>query len=458
MRAAPCHMGRPLSKAKPMRGETALPMAFGPAGPLRGTALLPGDKSISHRALMVAAMARGRSRIHGLCEGSDVHSTMSALRAMGVRIERATDAWEVDGLGSGCLLQPDQALDMGNSGTSMRLLMGLIASHPISATFTGDVSLCRRPMGRVIEPLSRIGADFAAAPGGRLPLSVRGLCPAVPAVHRLTIASAQVKSALLLAALNIPGVTRVIESAPTRDHSERMLARFGADIDVREAQDGGREIALRGEAELDPQEIGIPGDMSAAAFLIVAALAVPGSELRIEGVGVNPMRCGLLSLLREMGGRIEIQDRREQDGEPVADITVRHSPLRGIEVPPSLIPAMIDEFPIFFIAAAFAEGVSRASGLGELRVKESDRIAAMADGLRAIGARVEESGDGLAIEGSGGAPLSGGAKIESRLDHRIAMSFAVSGLHSKRPIEIDDMRPVATSFPTFAETLRGLSQ
>lgn len=451
-------MVRPLSKAKPMHGETALPMAFGPAGPLRGTPLLPGDKSISHRALMVAAMARGRNRIRGLCEGSDVHSTMSALRAMGVGIERADDSWEVDGLGSGCLLQPAEALDMGNSGTSTRLLMGLIASHKISATFTGDASLCGRPMGRVTDPLSRIGAEFAAAPGGLLPLTVRGMCPGVPALHRLTIASAQVKSALLLAALNIPGVTRVIEPVPTRDHSERMLARFGAEIEVRATGEGGREIALRGEAELGPQEIGIPGDMSAAAFLIAAALIVPGSELRLEGIGVNPMRFGFVKLLGDMGGRIELHDRRELDGEPVADLVVRHSALRGIDVPRALIPAMIDEFPIFFIAAAFAGGVSRASGLGELRVKESDRIAAMAEGLRAIGARVEESEDGLAIAGSGGAPLAGGAKIESRLDHRIAMSFAVAGLHCERPVEIDDMRPAASSFPGFAETLKGLAE
>jgi len=433
-------------------------MAFGPAGPLRGTPLLPGDKSISHRALMIAAMARERSRIHGLCEGSDVHSTASALRAMGVRVERAGNAWEVDGVGSGCLLQPNRALDMGNSGTSTRLLMGLVASHPITAMFTGDESLCRRPMGRVTGPLSQIGADFAAAPGGRLPLTVRGLCPAVPAVHRLTIASAQVKSALLLAALNIPGVTRVIEPVPTRDHSERLLARFGAEIEVRPAEEGGREIKLAGEAELRPQQIKIPGDMSAAAFLIVAALIVPGSEIAIEGVGVNPMRYEVVNLISDMGGQIGLHNVREQDGEPVADLIVRHSSLRGIDVSPALIPAMIDEFPIFFIAAAFAEGVSRTSGLGELRVKESDRIAAMAEGLRAIGAKVEESEDGLEIEGSGGAPLAGGARIESRLDHRIAMSFAVAGLHCRAPVEIDDMRPVATSFPDFAETLKGLAE
>ena len=431
-------------------------MAFGPAGPLRGTPSLPGDKSISHRALMLAAMARGRSRIHGLCEGSDVNSTAAAISAMGAGIERDGDSWKVDGLGSGCLLQPDHELDMGNSGTSTRLLMGLLASHPLTVSFTGDASLCRRPMERVTEPLSRIGADFTAAPGGRLPIRMRGLCPAVPAVHHVSVASAQVKSALLLAALNIPGVTRVIEPVPTRDHSERMLAFFGADIQVRPTDEDGREIALRGEAELEPREIDIPADTSAAAFLIAAALIVPGSELRLEGVGCNELRFGFVRLLIEMGGNIEIENRGYQGAEPVADIVVRHSPLRGIDVPSAYIPAMIDEFPIFFIAAAFAGGITRTTGLGELRVKESDRIAAMAEGLRAIGARVEEREDGLEIEGSGGDPLAGEATIESRLDHRIAMSFAVAGLHSRRPIRIDDMRPVATSFPGFVETLKGL--
>ena len=379
------------------------------------------------------------------------------MRAMGVRIERAGEAWEVDGVGSGCLLQPAQAFDMGNSGTSTRLLMGLVASHPITAEFTGDASLCRRPMDRVIAPLRRIGADIVSSHGGRLPLTVRGLCPSVPAIHRLNVASAQVKSALLLAALNIGGVTRVIEPVPTRDHSERLLKRFGAAIAVEPTDEGGREIALTGEAELKPQQIAIPGDASAAAFLIVAALIVPGSELRLEAVGINPMRRGLIDLLGAMGGAIAIEGERELDGEPVADLTVRHSPLRGVDVPPPLIPAMIDEFPIFFVAAAFAEGTSRATGLGELRVKESDRIAAMAEGLRAIGARIEESADGLVIYGSGGDPLAGGAAIESRLDHRIAMCFAVAGLRCERPVGIDDMRPVATSFPDFAATLRGLA-
>jgi len=437
-----------------MRVEEAQPMAFGPGGPLRGSAALPGDKSISHRALMLAAMALGRSRIAGLSDGSDVDSTASALRAMGVRIEPDGDgACLVDGVGTGCLLQPDKALDMGNSGTSARLLMGLVASHSISAAFTGDSSLCRRPMDRVIGPLASIGADVQASPGGRLPLIVRGLCPAVPATHRLSVASAQVKSSLLLAGLNIPGITTVIE--PTRDHSERMLARFGARIAVTE-EAGGRRIALTGEAELKPQDVHVPGDASAAAFLIVAALIVAGSEIRLDGVGVNPMRIGLLTLLREMGGAIAFENEREQDGEPVADIVVRHSPLRGIEVPPALIPAMIDEFPIFFIAAAFADGTSRATGLAELRIKESDRIAGMAAGLRAVGARAEEQGDGIAVEGSGGAPLAGGATIASRLDHRVAMSFAVAGLHCRRPLGVDDMRPVATSFPAFADTLNRL--
>lgn len=454
---APCHMGRPLSKAKPMRVEQAQPMAFEPGGPLRGSAALPGDKSISHRALMLAAMARGRSRIIGLSDGSDVDSTASALRAMGVGIApEGPDGWTVDGVGTGCLLQPGSALDMGNSGTSARLLMGLVASHPIAAAFAGDSSLCRRPMDRVIVPLARIGADFQASRGGRLPLLVRGLCPAVPATHRLSVASAQVKSSLLLAALNIPGVTTVIEPAPTRDHSERMLARFGARISVTE-EDGGRRIALTGEAELEPRDVHVPGDASAAAFLIVAALIVPGSEVRLEGVGVNPMRTGLIGLLREMGGTIAFENERDRDGEPVADIIVRHSQLRAIEVPPALIPAMIDEFPIFFIAAAFAEGTSRATGLAELRVKESDRLAAMAAGLRAIGAQAEEHGDGISVRGNGGEPLAGGATIASRLDHRVAMSFAVAGLHCRRPVGIDDMRPVSTSFPTFARTLRDLT-
>jgi 3-phosphoshikimate 1-carboxyvinyltransferase len=428
---------------------------FGPRGPLVGTIAVPGDKSISHRALMFCALARGRSRILGLSEGGDVRSTAAAMRAMGAGIAQDGDAWLVDGVGTGGLLQPAEALDMGNSGTSTRLLIGLVASHPITATFVGDASLSRRPMNRVIEPLRRIGADFAAAPGGRLPLTVRGIAPAAPAEHRLEVASAQVKSALLLAGLNTAGVTRVFEPTPTRDHSERMLRHFGAEIDVEE-QGGGRAIALHGEAELRACEVRVPGDPSAAAFLAVAALIVPGSELRIEGVSVNPLRAGLFEVLRLMGGDIALADPREVDGEPVADLVVRHSPLRAVTVPAHLVPSMIDEFPIFFIAAAFAEGTSRATGLGELRVKESDRIAAMAGGLAAVGGAMAVDGDDVAIAGSGGAPLPGGGTISTHLDHRIAMSFAVAGLHARKPIVVDDMAAADTSFPGFVALLAAL--
>ena len=427
-------------------------MEFGPAGPLRGTAIVPGDKSVSHRALMLAALAVGRSRIDGLSQGSDVAATAAALRAMGARIDEGADgSVEVDGVGVGGLLQPAGALEMGNSGTSARLLIGLAASHPIAATFTGDASLSRRPMERVAAPLRRIGAEIVGAPGGTLPLTVRGLCPAVPCTTRLAVASAQVKSALLLAGLNTPGITRVIEPEPTRDHTERLLKLFGADIRIQ-----GDEIVLAGEAELRPQRLEVPGDPSAAAFLAVAATIVPGSELRIEKVGVNPRRIGLFSVLREMGADLRFENERELSGEPVADLLVRHAPLTGCEAPPAAVAAMIDEFPIFFVAAAFAQGRSSARGLAELRLKESDRLAAMAEGLLAIGARVEESEDGLAVIGSDGEPLPGGGAVDARLDHRIAMAFAVAGLRCRRSIRIADMSAAATSFPGFPGTLRSL--
>jgi 3-phosphoshikimate 1-carboxyvinyltransferase len=429
----------------------ALPSVFGASGPLRGTVRVPGDKSISHRALICAAMARGRSRIEGLSEGLDVRATAAALEMMGVRIARDGHARIVDGVGAGGLLQPRAALDMGNSGTSARLLAGLVASHPIAVTFIGDASLSRRPMERIAAPLRRIGAEAKPAPGGHLPLTVRGLCPAVPRSHRMEVASAQVKSALLLAALNIPGLTRIVEPVATRDHSERMLRLFGAEIAVE-----GSEIRLRGEAALRPQTLGVPGDPSAAAFLAVAALVVPGSEFRIEKVGMNPLRTGLFDLLIEMGADIRVSNPREAGGEPVADLFVRHSPLSAIPVPPDIAPRMIDEFPIFFVAAAFAEGTTRTRGLGELRLKESNRLAVMAEGLRAIGARVEEAEDGLVISGTGGAPLPGGAAIDPRLDHRVAMSFAVAGLHCREGVEIRDMASADTSFPGFGSLLRAL--
>jgi len=436
-----------------MTAGEARPGSFGASPPLRGTARVPGDKSISHRALMLAAIARGRSRVAGLSEGEDVRATAAALRAMGVRIDRDGDEWTVDGVGTGCLLQPQGALDMGNSGTSARLLMGLVASHPVTATFTGDASLSRRPMARVTEPLRRLGAEIMASPGGRLPLTVRGARPAVPLTHRMNVASAQVKSAILLAGLNTPGITRVIEPVATRDHSERMLRAFGADLTVE-----GEEIRLRGEAELTPQRVAVPADPSAAAFPLVAALVVPGSEVRVEGVGLNPGRSGLFRILQEMGADIGMENAREEGGEPVADLVARHSPLRAVEVPPELAPSMIDEFPILFVAAAFAEGTTRTRGLEELRVKESDRLAAMAEGLRAIGVAVEEQPDGLALTGSGGAPIAGGARIDPRLDHRIAMGFAVAGLGVRQPLTVADMRPSDTSFPGFEAMLAGLSR
>jgi 3-phosphoshikimate 1-carboxyvinyltransferase len=433
-------------------------MSFAASGPLKGVARVPGDKSISHRALMLSALAVGESRIQGLLEGEDVLATAAAMRAMGADIERGTDGvWTVHGVGVGGLLQPETALDMGNSGTSTRLLMGLVTSHPITVTFTGDASLSRRPMNRVIEPLSLMGADVTASPGGRLPLMVRGLCPAVPIAYRLPVASAQVKSAILLAGLNTPGITRVIEPVPTRDHSERMLAGFGAELTVEE-HDGERHIRIRGEAELRPQHITVPGDPSSAAFPLVAALTVPGSAVTIENVGVNPTRAGLYEVLRMMGAEIAFSSPRDVGGEPVADITACFSDLSGIDVPPELAPGMIDEFPILFVAAAFAQGRTVARGLEELRVKESDRLATMAEGLRAIGAHVEELPDGLIIDGTGGEPLPGGATIASKLDHRIAMSFAVAGLNCLAPVTIDDMSPVATSFPGFPDLIGRLQQ
>lgn len=411
---------------------------------------VPGDKSISHRSLMFSALAVGESRISGLLEGEDVLATAAAMRAMGADVARGDDGiWTVHGVGVGGLLQPRTALDMGNSGTSTRLLMGLVASHPITVTFTGDASLSARPMNRVIDPLSRTGAAFTASPGGRLPLMVRGLCPAVPIEYRLPVASAQVKSAILLAGLNTPGITRVIEPVPTRDHSERMLVGFGAKLDVETESDGTRIISLHGEAEFRPQVIDVPGDPSSAGFLIVAALIVPGSDVVVENVGLNPTRAGLIEILRAMGGDITLLDERIVGGEPVADVAVRHSSLTGIEVPPEIAPSMIDEFPILFIAAACAQGQTVTRGLDELRVKESDRISVMAEGLAAIGVIATETPDGLIIQGSGGDPLPGGGTIASRLDHRIAMSFVIAGLVSKSALTIDDIAPIATSFPDF---------
>ncbi|SEK40016.1 3-phosphoshikimate 1-carboxyvinyltransferase [Sphingomonas palmae] len=427
------------------------------AARLVGRIRVPGDKSISHRALMLSALAVGESRVKGLLEGEDVLATAAALRAMGARIERdAAGVWTINGVGVGGLLQPAAALDMGNSGTSTRLLMGLIASHPITATFTGDASLSARPMERVITPLSRMGADITASPGGRLPLMLRGLCPAVPIEYELPVASAQVKSAVLLAGLNTPGVTRVIEPVPTRDHSERMLAGFGAEVLVEETSRG-RVISITGEAELRPQSITVPGDPSSAAFWMVAASIVPGSDVVIENVGLNPTRAGLVTALRMMGADITELDPRTVGGEPVADLRVRHAALQGITVPHDLAPAMIDEYPVLFVAAAFAAGRTVARGADELRVKESDRIAAMRAALEANGVSVTEHDDGLSIDGTGGDAIPGGGTVTTRLDHRIAMSMTVAALHARAAITLDDASPVQTSYPTFFDQLAQLS-
>lgn len=429
---------------------------FHPSAPLTGRLRVPGDKSISHRALMFAGLAVGQSRITGLLEGEDVLATAAAMRQLGARIERSDDGtWIVDGAGVGSLLEPKQALDMGNSGTSTRLMMGLLASHAISATFIGDASLSGRPMNRVIDPLSQMGATFEASPGGTLPCMLRGASPAVPITYRLPVASAQVKSAVLLAGLNTPGITRVIEPVPTRDHTERMLTGFGAKLEVTE-ENGERVIAIHGEADLKPMDVVVPGDPSSAAFFLVAASIVPGSDLVIENVGLNPTRAGIVTVLRQMGADIEELSPREVGGEPVADLRVRHAQLKGVDVDPAIVPSMVDEFPVLFVAAALAEGTTRTTGLEELRVKESDRISVMAEALTLAGARVEEQEDGLTIHGTGGEPLRGtpdSASVATRLDHRIAMSMAVAGLISRDGVSVDDIAPIATSFPSFIDLL-----
>jgi len=428
---------------------------FSASGSLTGTIRVPGDKSISHRSLMFSALAVGESTVEGLLEGEDVIATANAMRQLGARIARdANGTWRISGIGVGSLLEPAQALDMGNSGTSTRLLMGILASHGISAAFTGDASLSGRPMGRVINPLSQMGAQFEASSGGTLPLMMRGAQPAVPITYRLPVASAQVKSAILLAGLNTPGITTVIEPVPTRDHTERMLTGFGATLEIEHAN-GERVIRIHGEADLKPQHVIVPGDPSSAAFFMVAALLVEGSDLVIENVGLNPTRAGLVEALQQMGGSIEQLNAREVGGEPVADLRVRHSLLHGADIDPAIAPSMIDEFPVLFVAAALAKGTTRTSGLDELRVKESDRLSTMANALTSVGARIEEKDDGLVIHGSGGEPLRGtaNAPVATELDHRIAMSMAVAGLASTDGVEIDDTAPIATSFPSFMELL-----
>ncbi|GGO08614.1 3-phosphoshikimate 1-carboxyvinyltransferase [Iodidimonas muriae] len=426
---------------------------------LKGQCSLPGDKSISHRALMLGALAVGRTHITGLLEGEDVHATAAALSAMGVGIRRESPGqWVVDGVGVGALQTPDNILDMGNSGTSTRLLMGLVASQPIRCFFTGDGSLRKRPMNRVIAPLSQMGAVIESRGDGRLPLLITGSDSPMPIDYTLPVASAQVKSAILLAALNTPGTSVVREPKATRDHSERMLKAMGAQITVEESGTGetGRIIRITGEAELSPVDISVPGDISSAAFPLVAAAIRPGSQIRLKGVGINPLRAGILTALEQMGAPVTIENRREEGGEPVADLVMTGPErLKAVTLDPAIAPLMIDEFPVLFVAAACAQGSSRFTGLEELRVKESDRIAAMAAALSACGVAVEEVPDGLIVHGTGSPPL-GGATITTHLDHRIAMSALVLGCASDRPVSIDDAAPITTSFPDFMPLMNAL--
>ena len=423
---------------------------------LQGRVRVPGDKSISHRALILAAMTVGRTRITGLLEGADVLNTAQAMRAVGAWVDREdAGVWSVQGVGVGGFRQPDAPLDFGNSGTGCRLVMGAVAGCPVTVSFDGDASLRKRPMRRVLDPLERMGARATMiADGGRLPLTIQGARDAIPIVYEPPAASAQLKSAVLLAGLAAPGETSVIEKEATRDHTERMLRHFGADIRVEQHGAHGRRITLRGQPELVPAPIAVPADPSSAAFPIVAALIAPGSDVTVEGVMMNPLRTGLFQTLREMGAQIEILAARPEGGEEVADLRIRSSQLRGVDVPAERAPSMIDEYPILAVAASFAEGATRMRGLAELRVKESDRLAATADMLRVNGVDVSIEGDDLIVNGRG--HVSGGGEVATHMDHRLAMSALVMGLASENPVSVDDMSFVATSFPGFADLMRGL--
>ena len=438
-------------------GTSPQPLTARRAGRLHGVAEAPGDKSLSHRALLFGGLAVGETRVSGLLEGADVLATAEALRRLGCTVTRdAPGAWRVQGVGVGGFHAPDDVIDCGNSGTSARLLMGAIAASPITAMLTGDASLRRRPMRRVIEPLSRMGAAIAAREGQFLPLTITGAEPPLPIVYRLPVPSAQVKSAILLAGLAAPGETTVIEAEPTRDHTERLLAAMGATIRIAPAEGGGTAITLTGEPELRPLEIDVPGDPSSAAFLVVAACIVPGSDVVVRNVLMNPTRTGLIVTLREMGASIETLAARDAGGEPVADLRIRHAPLQGVVVPAGRAPSMIDEYPVLAVAAAFAEGTSVMHGLAELRVKESDRLAAVASGLAANSVTHRAGEDWLEVDGRGADGVPGGGVVATHLDHRIAMSFLVMGLASAQPVTVDDGAMIATSFPAFVPLMRTL--
>ncbi|MBI6628442.1 3-phosphoshikimate 1-carboxyvinyltransferase [Pontibaca salina] len=434
-----------------------IPLTSAPCGPLSGVAETPGDKSISHRALILGAMALGETRITGLLEGEDVVDTARAMRAFGAEvIDNGSGDWTVRGVGVGGFAEPEQVIDCGNSGTGVRLIMGAMATSPIAATFTGDASLNSRPMARVTDPLALFGCQTFGRAGGRLPMTLLGAQDPLPVRYTVPMPSAQVKSAVLLAGLNAPGQTVVIEREATRDHTERMLLAFGAEIAV-EDNDEGRVITLTGQPELRPQTIAVPRDPSSAAFPVCAALIVPGSDVLVPGIGLNPTRAGLFDTLREMGADLTYENMRNEGGEPVADLRARFSPdMKGIVVPPERAASMIDEYPILSVVAANAQGQTMMAGVAELRVKESDRIDAMAVGLRACGVTVEEGEDWFAVEGNGAGSVAGAGVCASHLDHRIAMSFLVLGMAAKQAVSVDDGGPIATSFPSFETLMAGL--
>jgi 3-phosphoshikimate 1-carboxyvinyltransferase len=420
-------------------------------------ATVPGDKSISHRALILGGMALGETRITGLLEAEDVLNTANAVRAFGAQVVRqGPGAWKVSGTGVGGWRRPEDVLDFGNSGTGSRLMMGAMATTPVTAVFTGDASLRKRPMSRVLEPLTLFGAEYDARPGGLMPVTLRGAAQAICADYTVPMASAQVKSALLLAALNAPGRSRISQAVLTRDHTERMLAAFGAEIAVEPLPSGGEAISVTGEAELKAVRVAVPRDPSSAAFPLVAALVIPGSDILLKDVLLNPRRTGLFETLKEMGAHVEIRDEHDASGERVGDLVVRASTLKGTKVPPERVPAMIDEFPALAVAAAFAEGPTVMRGLDELRVKESDRLAAIIAGLRAAGIAVQELEDGMVVEGRGLDGVPGGGRVVTHMDHRIAMAFVTMGLASREPMTIDDSSMIATSFPEFENLMASL--
>jgi 3-phosphoshikimate 1-carboxyvinyltransferase len=432
------------------------PLTARQSGPVQGRARVPGDKSISHRALILGALTVGETAIHGLLEGEDVLHTADAMRALGAYLERSGEqTWRIRGVGVAGFAQPAGPLDFGNSGTGCRLAIGAVAGSPVKVAFVGDESLRSRPMRRVLDPLQKMGARvLEVADGGRLPLTIQGAADPIPIIYEPPVASAQLKSAVLLAGLAAPGETTVIEAEATRDHTERLLKHFGAKITSKSHGEHGRRIVLKGQPELEPANILVPADPSSAAFPLVAALLVPGSELVLEAVMTNPLRTGLLTTLREMGASIELADKRDDGGEEIVDLRVRTSTLKGVDVPAERAPSMIDEYPVLAVAASFAEGVTRMRGLQELRVKESDRLAATADMLRANGVVAEIEGDDLIVQGKG--RPAGGAEVKTHMDHRIAMSALVMGLASENPVRVDDSAFIATSFPGFVELMRSI--